>query len=237
VKGLQLPLGVQLPHTASFETYYAGPNAEAVAALQHAPHADAPALLLLYGPAGSGKSHLLQALTRDAARAMACAYVPLRELRAEGAAADDTLDGLERARLVCLDDVDAALDRAEWRLALLRLFDALRAQGGHAVISAPSAPERLALDLPDLRTRLGAAAVYGLKPLSDNDRTGLLLERARARGLELPHDAARHLLLRLPRDAGSLVQAVDRLDRALLTAQRKLTLAFVQQWVKDAAPH
>ena len=233
MKGLQLPLGVQLPDTASFETYFAGPNAEAVAAVQRSAGADAPQLVLLFGPVATGKSHLLQALTRAAARSLACAYVPLRELRADGAAAADTLDGLERAQLVCLDDLDAVLDHADWPVALLRLLDALRAHGGRAVVSAPAAPERLALELPDLRTRLAAAAIYGLKPLSDHDRTGLLLERARARGLELPQDAARHLLSRLPRDAGSLVQAIDRLDRALLTAQRKLTLSFVQQWLRD----
>jgi len=235
VKGLQLPLGVQLPDTASFETYCAGPNGEAVAALRRALHSDAPPVLLLYGPSGTGKSHLLQALTRAGARARACAYLPLRELIAEGAAPGDTLDGIERAELACLDDVDAALARDGWPLALLRLLDALRARGGRAVVSAPAAPERLAPPLPDLRTRLAQAAVYGLKPLSDADRTTLLHERARARGLELPPDAARQLLQRLPRDPGSLVAALDRLDRALLSAQRKLTPAFVQQWLKDSA--
>jgi DnaA family protein len=233
VKGLQLPLGVQLPDTATFETWFPGPNAEAVAAVRAAADAGAPPLLLLFGPPGSGKSHLLQALTRSGARTAASAYVPLRDLIAEGAAPSDVIDGLERAQLVCLDDVDAALSHGPWPLSLLRLLDGLRAHGGRAVVSAPSAPERLNLELPDLRTRLAAAVVYGLKPLSDHDRTGLLLERARARGLELPADAARHLLSRLPRDAGSLVQALDRLDRALLTAQRKLTLAFVQQWLRD----
>ncbi|MGH8482690.1 MAG: DnaA regulatory inactivator Hda, partial [Nevskiaceae bacterium] len=64
MKGLQLPLGVQLPDTASFETYCAGPNAETVAALRAVLAPDAPPVLLLYGPPGSGKSHLLQALTR-----------------------------------------------------------------------------------------------------------------------------------------------------------------------------
>jgi DnaA-homolog protein len=234
VKGLQLPLGVQLPDTASFDTYYAGPNAEAVAALRDA--AVAPPLLLIYGPAGTGKSHLLQAIVRAGARAVACAYVPLRELVAEGATPGDVLDGLERCALVCLDDVDAALTQPAWPLALLRLLDALRAHGGRAVIAAPAAPERLALELPDLRTRLAAGAVYGLKPLSDADRSALLLERAHARGLELPADAARQLIERLPRDAGSLVAALDRLDRDLLAAQRKLTPAFVQQWLRDSAP-
>jgi chromosomal replication initiation ATPase DnaA len=59
---------------------------------------------------------------------------------------------------------------------------------------------------------------------------------ARARGLELPADAARYLLSRLPRDAGSLVEALDRLDRALLSAQRRLTVAFLQQWLKEPPP-
>jgi DnaA-homolog protein len=78
--------------------------------------------------------------------------------------------------------------------------------------------------------------VYGLRPLADEDRATLLAERARARGLELPADAARYLLSRLPRDAGSLVEALDRLDRALLSAQRRLTVAFLQQWLKEPPP-
>jgi DnaA family protein len=235
VKGLQLPLGVQLPDTASFETYSAGPNAEVVAALRAALTPSAPPLLLVYGLPGTGKSHLLQALVRTGARALACAYLPLRELVAEGTAPAEVFDGLERVDLACLDDIDAALARADWPIAVLRLLDALRARGARVVIAAPAAPERLEAPLPDLRTRLKAAAVYGLKPLDDADRTALLLERARVRGLELPPDAARRLLERLPRDTASLVAALDRLDRDLLSAQRKLTPAFVQQWLRDSA--
>jgi DnaA family protein len=229
VKGLQLPLGVQLAEAASFESYYAGPNREAVAALQ-AP-SGAP-VLLLYGPKGSGKSHLLQALTRAACAQVTCAYVPLRQLA--DAAPGDALDGLERVELVCLDDVDAVIAAPSWAVALLRLLDQLRAHEARAVLASEAPPERLPAALPDLRTRLSAAAVYGLKPLSDDDRARLLQERARARGLELPADAARHLLARLPRDTGTLLDALDRLDRALLTAQRRLTLAFVQQWLRDS---
>jgi DnaA family protein len=235
VKGLQLPLGVQLPDTASFESYCAGPNAEAVTAVRAALADGSPPLLLLYGPPATGKSHLLQALTRAGARTHACAYLPLRELVADGAGPVDVFEGLERVDLACLDDVDAVLARDGWPLALLRLLDALRARGSHAVLSAPAAPERLDLALPDLRTRLAAGAVYGLKPLADADRAALLHERARARGLELPPEAARQLLERLPRDPGTLVDALDRLDRALLSAQRKLTPAFVQQWLKDSS--
>lgn len=231
MKGLQLPLGVQLSETASFESYHAGPNAEIVAALRVLARGDGPPLLFLYGPPASGKTHLLQALVRAAATARACAYLPLAQFGAAGLA--EALEGFERADLACLDDVDAAVGDDAGALAVLRLLDQLRAHGGRCVVAATAPPERLRQALPDLRTRLSAAATYGLRPLQDADREQLLLDRARARGLELPGDAARALLARLPRDAGSLVDALDRLDRALLSAQRRLTLSFVQQWLRE----
>jgi len=230
VKGLQLPLGVQLSDAASFESYHAGPNREIVEALRALAADGGPPLLFLFGPPASGKTHLLQALTRAAARARSCAYLPLAQF---GGDAADALEGFDRADLVCVDDVDAL--PSDGALALLRLLDQVRAHGGRCVCAAAAPPERLGIALPDLRTRLSAAAIYGLKPLGDADREQLLLDRARARGLDLPTDAARALLARLPRDAGSLVAAIERLDRDLLSAQRRLTLSFVQQWLKDNA--
>lgn len=232
MKGLQLPLGVELAQAASFDTFHAGPNADAVAAVRGAIKGDAP-LTFLYGPAASGKSHLLQALAREAARSSRCAYVPLRAQARELPA--DVVEGLEDCALVCLDDLEAALTPGSpWPLPLLRLLDGLRAHGGRAVIAAAAAPERLDIALPDLRTRLLAAARYGLRPFGDEDRAALLAARARDRGLDLPADAARLLLERLPRDTGSLLGALEDIDRALLSARRKLSLAFVQQWLKQA---
>lgn len=228
---MQLPLGVQLAETASFESFYAGPNGEVVAALRAVAAGSGPPVLYLYGPAGSGRSHLLQALVREASRARACAYVPFGELDATPVA--DALEGFEQADVACLDDVDAAIGDAAGALAVLRLLDQLRTHGGRCVIAAAAPPDRLRVALPDLRTRLTAAAIYGIKPLTDADREQLLLGRAGARGLELPADAARALLARLPRDAGSLVAAMAELDRDLLSAQRRLTLSFVQEWLRN----
>jgi DnaA-homolog protein len=231
VKGLQLPLGVQLADAASFDSYHPGPNTEVVAALRALAAGAGPPLLFLFGPPASGKTHLLQALTRAAALTRACAYLPMAQFADADAA--EALQGFDQADLVCIDDADALAGAATGSVALLRLLDQLRAHDGRCVVAATAPPERLGVALPDLRTRLSAAAIYGLKPLSDDDREQLLLERARARGLELPTDAARALLARLPRDAGSLVAAIDRLDRDLLSAQRRLTLAFVQQWLRQ----
>jgi DnaA family protein len=226
--GVQLPLSVQLPDAASFENFLAGPNAEAIAALQTAAGGGAPASILLHGASGSGKTHLLQALARAAGHhGLRPAYLPLDTFARQHPAA---LAGFDRFDLLCLDDFGAAILDRVWALALLRLIDAVHARGGRCVLSAAGPPGALPrAPLPDLRTRLAACAVFGLKPLDDADLAAMLRLRAAARGLELPPEVAQYLLHRLPRDIPSLLRALERLDRGSLSAQRRLTIPFVQQ--------
>jgi DnaA family protein len=216
MKGQQLPLSVQLRESASFDSFFAGPNALAVKALR-----ELAGSVLIYGAVGSGRTHLLQAVARE----RRCPYLPLTELRALGA---DALQGLEQPAVLCLDDLDAVSDDCDWALALLRLLDARRSHALSTVLSANAAPDRIATTLPDLRTRLTLSAVFGLKPLDDDQRVQLLQERARARGLELPVEVSNWLMKQLPRDTGSLLGALETLDRAALSAKRRLTLPFVQ---------
>ncbi|MBL6751669.1 MAG: DnaA regulatory inactivator Hda [Nevskia sp.] len=231
--GVQLPLSVQLPDAAGFENFHAGPNAAVVAALRQAAAGDAPSSILLHGAPGSGKTHLLQALSRAAGRhGRRAAYLPLESFAQQQPAA---LAGFEAFELLCLDDIGAAvLDRA-WALALLRLVDAVHARGGRCVFGTAAAPGALPrAPLPDLRTRLAACAVFGLKPLAEADLCALLRLRAAARGLELPPEVAQFLLHRLPRDVPGLLGALDLLDRGSLSAQRRLTIPFVQQQLSGA---
>ncbi len=216
MKGQQLPLSVQLRESASFDTFYVGPNALAVNALR-----DVESPVLIYGAAASGRTHLLQAVARE----HRCPYLPLIDIREMG---PDVLQGLEQPAMLCLDDLDAVSDDRDWAMAVLRLLDARRSANRLTVLSANAAPDRAIIALPDLRTRLMLCAVFGLKPLDDNDRETLLRERARARGLEMPVEVSAWLMKHLPRDAGSLLAALDQLDRAALSAKRRLTLPFVQ---------
>lgn len=227
MKGEQLPLSVQLRGTAGFESFHAGSNQPVVELLRRfAEGADDTAGVLLYGPTAAGKTHLLQAAARAAQqRGARVAYLPLAQVGAE----PEALDGLHHCALVCLDDVDASVRPRESDLRLLRLLDRLRAERHRWLAAASAPPERLQGLLPDLRTRLSAAVVLGLKPLSDAGRLQLLQRGAQMRGLELPEEVARWLLSQLPRDPASLVAALDRLDTASLRAKRRLTLPFVQQ--------
>jgi DnaA family protein len=64
--------------------------------------------------------------------------------------------------------------------------------------------------------------------LADDEQVQALQLRAAWRGLELPAEVARYLLQRTERSNRALFALLDRLDKAALTAQRKLTVPFVR---------
>lgn len=75
----------------------------------------------------------------------------------------------------------------------------------------------------------GLGQIYKLQPLSDEEKLLALQLRGKLRGFELPEDVGRFLLKRLDREMRTLFMTLDQLDRASITAQRKLTIPFVKE--------
>jgi DnaA family protein len=225
----QLPLGVQLGVSLRFETFQAGANGEAVAALALCAAGESRPPLWLYGPKGCGKSHLLQAACAHAgSQGFTAAYLPLAAVRAEDPA---LLEGYEHLRLVALDDLEAVAGAAEWERALFTLYNGLQEQRGCLVLAALQAPAALPFGLPDLASRLAASAVHRLQPLGEPDQAEALRRRALHRGLELPEETLSYLTRRAPRDFSALCRLLDELDTEALAAQRRLTVPFVRDWL------
>lgn len=220
MKGAQLALPVQLAQNPRFDSFFPGPNAAVVDALREQAQGRGPAAVWLYGGSASGKTHLLRASVAEAGR-------DARYLHA--ANAHSQWNALNEVPLLALDDGDALLADADAILPLLRLLDRRRQAGLPLLMAARAPPARAAVTLADLRTRLEAMAVLGLKPLDEDDRRALLQLHAAQRGLELPADAIHWLLAHLRRDAGTLIAALEEIDRATLSAKRRPTLPFVQQ--------
>ena len=228
----QLPLGFTLAPGTTLASYFAGPNALAVALLRDMAAAGGEQQLYLTGAPGLGKSHLLQAACRAAGeRGDPVAYLPL------GQAADldpDAVDGLEALALVAVDDLDRVAGHERWEAALFRLVNAARASGTHLVLAARAAPGELGVALPDLASRLAWGPVVRLTPLDDDAKRDALVERARQLGLELPAATARYLVRHQRRDLAGLLARLDELDRASLAAGRRLTVPFVREVLSAA---
>lgn len=222
---LQLPLGVRLADRALFESFVPGDNAGAVAHLAAVASGRAGGATWLAGVAGSGKSHLLQAVCARAGGTGHAAYLPLRELAPLGAGA---LEGWNAARWLCLDDVEAVAGRHDWELALFGLQREAEERGASVVYAAAALPRALGVTLPDLASRWSAATAFTLRPLDEPGQRAALQLRAQLRGLELPAATARYLQRRFRRDMGTLYALLDGLDAAALQAQRRLTVPFIR---------
>ncbi len=229
----QLPLGVQLGVSLRFDTFAAGASAAAVDALRRLAGDDSSAPVWVYGPPGSGRSHLLQAACAEAGRrGRPAAYLPLAQLRADG---PQLLDGFEQLALVALDDLDPVAGDAAFESALFTLYNGLAEQRGSLAIAAAGSPAATSIRLPDLASRLASCEVHRLEPLAESAQPEALRRRAERRGLELPDETLAFLTRRAPRDFATLCRMLDALDTESLAAQRRLTVPFVRDWLARGA--
>jgi DnaA-homolog protein len=229
--GGQLPLGIELSLETRLEDFVADGNEAALSAAHASASAELRDCLYFAGAPATGKTHLLQAICRQAHdQGERAAYLPLKQ---EALRSPELLAGWEGLDLVCIDDLDPMAGDQAWERALFSLFEGLREHGGRLVVAASALPGGLGLALPDLASRLASGPVYQLSSLSDEGRTRALRERLARRGLDLSPDSARWLLRRSKRDMHTLMDLADRLDRLSLSAQRRLTVPFLRQVLSD----
>ena len=127
----QLPLALALADHASFETFVG--NSTAALHVRNLAHGGADTVWL-WGAAGAGKSHLLQAACRAATAAGRRAmYVALP------AASPAILADLEHIDLLAIDDVEAIAGDLAWEGPLFVILNAFLSRSG-ALLLAASAP-------------------------------------------------------------------------------------------------
>ena len=220
----QLPLALRTPPDQRFDAFHG--QTAAHDAVQAAARGSSSDWLFLSGPAGSGKSHLMLAACAEAGMlGRRGAYLPLPALAGHLA---EALAAQEGADLLCLDGLEAiAGDRGDEE-ALFHFHNRARASGAVVLYAARGNPATLGLTLPDLVTRLGQCVRVMLEPLDEAGRREVLRQRAARRGLELDDAVLDYLLRRVDRDLASLTVLLDRLDKASLAAQRRITIPFLR---------
>ena len=226
----QLTLALATQPALDFTEYLAGANAEAVAALRvWAGRDSGPAgdrFLCLFGPPGTGKTHLLQAACRAALDAgLRAAYLPLDHPDLDPSVLDE-LEGLDR---IALDALEGISGQPAWEHALFALFNRIRELGRGLLVAARRPAPELRFHLPDLASRLSWGTAYGLRPLDEDGCADLLRQGARHHGLPLGEEAIAYLLKRCPREPGFLLALLRELDQASLSHQRRPTLPLIRE--------
>jgi DnaA family protein len=227
----QLPLPFSFNPELGFEQFHPGANAEPVRHLQRTAAGAGEHLIFLWGEAGAGKTHLLNACCRAASQLRrSVSYLPLELFLDYG---PEMLEGLEYQDLVCLDDLDRIAGNEAWESALFAFFNQLRELNRDLIVAAAAPPSRLSIRLPDLKTRFGWGLTLRLQPLADEDKLAALELYAHSLGLDLPPQVGRFLLAHYPRDLPALRRLLDQLDHATLAAKRRLTVPFIKAFLGE----
>lgn len=220
---LVLPIARLAP--PSFDDFVVGRNAETVAVLRaFAAGTCRETGLLLWGDAGAGKTHLLQA----AVAAAAAAGMPVAVFAEPGELLASDVDVLARQQLVAVDCIDTATEPAQ--ASLFTLYNLLR-EGGRRLLVAGRTPLAALPLRQDLRTRLGWGVVRELMPLADDEKPAALLAHARQRGFGLSADVIGYLLAHGRRDMPALVATLATLDRQSLANKRAITIPMLKEWL------
>lgn len=226
----QLPLALRLSAPAVFETFVTTRDRGVLAHLKAAAAGRERDLIWLAGGAGSGKTHLLQAVCRAAdeagRRAMYLSLADGHDPR--------LLTGLEQLDVLALDDVDAVAGRRDWEGALFPVLNDFHAGQGVLLLAAERNPAGAGFELPDLASRAAGAVVYRLHELDDVERVEALSIHARFRGLALDDAAAQYLLSRVRRGMPELCDWLDRIDRLSLAVQRRVSVPLIREVLQDS---
>ena len=217
----QIPLAIGPDPARTFDTFLAGDNGAAVEHLRQFTPRSPPTYL--WGPTGSGKTHLLAALVAvwqaDGARVGAFSRASPAPWRFD-----------EGWTLVVLDDC-AAYGAAQQQAAFTLFVEAT--VHGVPVVSAGSLPP---VDLPlrdDLRSRLGWGMVFALQPLAETDARAALRRAADQRGIFLSDEVMGFLLTRFARDLTHLMALLERLDEFALSRKRTVTVPLLKQMLAE----
>ena len=221
----QLALDIGLARPATLESFFAGPNEAAWKHLQlwSGSPTRSPVPTYLWGPAASGKTHLLQAVQES-----------LREQGASAGWLDPSMaeppEFDEGWAVVLLDDVQQ-YSAVQQHAAFTWFVQAQTLQRG--VLAAGALPPADLALREDLRTRLGWGHVFQLHVLSEPERRAVLRQAADARGVFLSDDVMDFILHRFSRDLGSLMQLLEHLDAYALRTQRAITIPLIKSMLEN----
>ncbi|WP_417673729.1 HdaA/DnaA family protein [Roseibium sp.] len=205
----QLPL--VLPHEAALgrDDYLVGKSNRAAFELLGAwPDWPAP-VVILAGPVGSGKTHLVEAFHAETGAAV----VKAGELVSEAVA--DLVTG----EAVVVEDAHRGIDET----ALFHLLNAARQAGVPVLITSRTWPAAWGITLPDLMSRLRAAAPIEIEEPDDDLLRRVLVKLFADRQIAIDLGVVDYLVVRMERSLGVAMKVVDAIDRESLAGRAKIT--------------
>jgi len=211
----QLPLAFEAKRSYARADFVPGAANEEALALIEAWPAWTGRVCAVWGPQGSGKTHLAE-IWRALAQASA---LPVRELTVELVA------DLAPGQAYVMDDADAV----EGGAALFHLLNFVNQSGGFLLMTGAEPPQRWRTQVPDLHSRLTAVPGVALAAPDEALIARVLLKLFGDRQLKLPEALIDYLVPRLRRSFADAERIVVLIDTLALQQKRNVSVEIGAQ--------
>jgi chromosomal replication initiator protein len=202
--------------------------------------------LVIYGPVGTGKTHLLEGIYagwRQDHPGWRVVYMTAEDFtnrfvqamrHGRGAAFRQQV---RECDAFLLDDLQFLANKKATQEEFLHTFDALIADGRPVVLSADCHP-RLADDLlPELSDRLLAGGVWGLSPPDADTRLGILRARSGHAAQPIPDEVLAFLAAHLRGNVRELEGALHSVRHYARVTGRRIDLSLAREALGDLLRH
>ncbi len=202
--------------------------------------------LVLHGPVGVGKTHLLEGITAGLKRHhpdMRAVHVTAEEFttRFVQSARFNKSGNFRRqfrdAGALLLDDLHFLASKKLTQEEFLHTFDALIADGRQVVVTMDCHP-RLAEELmPELVDRLLGGAVWNLMPPDEDTRLGVLRAKAGVPGPAIPDEVLKYIARSLKGNVRELEGAINSVRHYARVLNRKVDAGLARDALGDLLRH
>ncbi|MBE6423164.1 HdaA/DnaA family protein [Succinivibrio dextrinosolvens] len=222
----QQALDFKISDKSDFSTFVEGSNSYAVSSLKHAVENEVNEFYYYFGPEGCGKTHLLNALFQ--LKSDQIQNVFFLDLNLAKTLGPIVLD-VDLPKNILLDNVDAIAGDEQFEISLFGLYNRwYDRREGTLIMTGKTSFDTIPFKKKDLTTRLSSGVKFQLNYLNEDECIEAITKRAQYRHFNLPENTATFLVRHFNRDMRSLVELLDRLEKAQIEQSHYLTIPFVK---------
>lgn len=232
----------------SFDQFVVGPNNHvAVGACQAVVKAPGETYnpLVVYGPAGVGKTHLMQAAAHEMLvknPSFKVKYISAERFMNEivTAIAEDRVIDIRKAYsaldLLIIDDVQYLVESKIAQEELFHIFNNMHQENRQVILAADRTPNQLASLSKGIRSRLEWGLAADIQPPDENTRLEILRRKQSVQGMSMSDDMLRPAARALRSNVRELEGFLKRLHAYVTLSHQELSMNLVQAVVRELAP-